>query len=99
MKVSSWPHGRLRTIWLLVETRVRPKLLTDLSPETAKLIEDLTFDSKGRAVPKLYSKLQPNKGLRAMLNISAKETPRDVTQLPWPNHPARRSPKPSPDRA
>ena len=56
-------------------------MLTDLSPETAKLIEDLTFDSKGRAVPKLYSKLQANKELRAMLNISAKEAPKDITQL------------------
>src|SRR5262249_27725049 len=37
---------------LSTETRVRPKLLTDLSPETAKLIEDVTFDSKRRAVPK-----------------------------------------------
>jgi hypothetical protein len=66
---------------LSVETRVRPKLLTDLSPEAAKLIEDVTYDSKGRAVPKLYSKLQASKELRAMLNISAKEPPPDVTQL------------------
>jgi hypothetical protein len=29
--------------------------------------------SKGRAVPKLYSKLQANKELRQMLNIGAKE--------------------------
>ena len=41
------------------ETRERPKLLADLSPETAKLIEDVKIDSKGRAVPKLYSKLIP----------------------------------------
>ena len=75
------PVLREDAVALSVETRVRPKLLTDLSPETAKLIEDLTFDSKGRAVPKLYSKLQANKELRAMLNISAKEAPRDVTQL------------------
>jgi hypothetical protein len=53
----------------------------ELDPESAKLIEDVTIDSKGRAVPKLYSKLQANKELRAMLNISAKEAPRDVTQL------------------
>ena len=43
---------------VLLETRERPRLLTDLSPETAKLIEDITIDSKGRAIPKLYSKLQ-----------------------------------------
>ena len=61
--------------------RVVPRPLTELAPETAKLIEDVTIDSKGRAVPKLYSKLQANKELRQMLNISAKEAPRDVTQL------------------
>jgi hypothetical protein len=66
---------------LSTETRVRPKLLTDLPPEMTKLIEDIGFDHKGRAVPKLYSKLQANKELRAMLNISNRETPKDVTQL------------------
>src|SRR5262249_20117432 len=44
-----------------------PRPLTVLDPETAKLIEDVTIDSKGRAVPKLYSKLQANKELRQML--------------------------------
>ena len=61
--------------------RVVPRPLTELDPETAKLIEDVTIDSKGRAIPKLYSKLHANAELRKMLNISAKETPRDVTQL------------------
>ena len=65
---------------LSTETRVRPKLLTELSPELAQLIEDLVVDSRGQLIPKLYSKLQVNKELRAMLNISAKETLRDVTQ-------------------
>ena len=58
-----------------------PKLLEDLSPEAAKLIEDITIDSKGRAIPKLYGKLQANKELRAMLNISAEQSAPDVTQL------------------
>jgi hypothetical protein len=31
--------------------RVVPRPLTELDPETAKLIEDVTIDSKGRAVP------------------------------------------------
>jgi hypothetical protein len=61
--------------------RVVPRPLTELAPETAKLIEDVTIDSKGRAVPKLYSKLQANKELRAMLNISAKSEAPDVTKL------------------
>jgi hypothetical protein len=72
--------GEMETA-LSTETRMRPKLLTDLPPELAALIEDVTIDSKGRAIPKLYSKLQANKELRAMLNISAKEAPRDIAQL------------------
>src|SRR5262252_10945389 len=48
--------------------RVVPRPLTDLAPETAKLIEDVTIDSKGRAVPKLYSKTWANAELRKMLN-------------------------------
>jgi len=66
---------------LSTETRMRPKLLADLPPELAKLIEDVTVDSKGRLIPKLYSKLQANKELRAMLNIGAKQSAPDVTQL------------------
>jgi hypothetical protein len=66
---------------LLTETRVRPKLLTDLSPDLAKLIEDVQVDNRGRLIPRLYSKHKANKELRNMLNISAKEAPRDVTQL------------------
>ena len=50
--------------------RVVPRPLTELDPETAKLIEDVTIDSKGRAIPKLYSKLQANAELRKMLNIA-----------------------------
>jgi hypothetical protein len=66
---------------LSTETRVRPKLLTDLSPDLAKLIEEVRPDARGRLIPKLYSKSQANAELRKMLNISAKEPPRDVTQL------------------
>ena len=52
-----------------------------MDPETAKLIEDIVIDAKGRAVPRLYSKAWANAELRKMLNISAKEAPRDITQL------------------
>jgi len=55
--------------------------LTELDRETAKLIEDVTVDGKGRLIPKLYSKLQANKELRAMLNLSAKSEAPDVTKL------------------
>ena len=67
---------------LSTEVRERPKLLADLSPESAKLIENIKIDSKGRAVPKLYSKLQASKELRQMLNIGAKEREAsDVSRL------------------
>ena len=61
--------------------RERPRLLTDLPPELAALVQDVNIDSSGRAIPKLYNKLQANKELRAMLNISAKQSAPDVTQL------------------
>jgi len=34
------------------ELRVRPKLLTDLPPDLAKLIEDVQVDTRGRLIPK-----------------------------------------------
>jgi hypothetical protein len=62
--------------------RVVPRPLTELDPETAKLIEDVTVDSRGRLIPKLYSKLLANKELRQMLNIGAKERETsDVSRL------------------
>ena len=42
------------------------------------MIEDVTIDSKGRAIPKLYSNLQASKELRAMLNIGK---PADATAV------------------
>ena len=72
--------GEMETA-LSTETRVRPKLLTDLPREMAKLIEEVRPDARGRLIPKLYNKHQANKELRAMLNISAKEAPKDITQL------------------
>jgi hypothetical protein len=61
--------------------RVVPRLLTDLPPELAALIEDVAYDSKGRLVPRLYSKVQASRELRAMLNISARSEAPDVTKL------------------
>jgi len=68
-------------VGVLPRARVVPRPLTELDPETAKLIENLTVDSKGRLIPKLYSKLQANKELRAFLNLSAKSEAPDVTKL------------------
>jgi hypothetical protein len=66
---------------LSTETRERPKLLADLPPDLAKLIEAVVVDSKGRAVPKLCSKLQASKELRAMLNLNAKTDTSYVTKM------------------
>jgi hypothetical protein len=59
----------------------RPRLLTDLPPELAALIEDVTIDSNGQAIPKLYSKMQASKELRAMLNIGKPVDAADISRL------------------
>jgi hypothetical protein len=68
---------------MLTVKKERPRLISELSPDTAKLIEDVTVDSKGRLIPKLYSKLQASRELRQMLNIGGqKERPEtDVSRL------------------
>jgi hypothetical protein len=66
---------------LLLETCERPKLLEDLPPEVRKLVEDVTVDSRGRLIPRLYSKMQASKELRSMLNLTAKSDAADVTKL------------------
>jgi hypothetical protein len=45
-----------------------------------KLIEDITIDSKGRLIPKLYSKMWANAELRKMLNIGGQKE-REQTDL------------------
>ena len=66
---------------LSLEKRVRPKLLTDLSPDAARLIEEVRPDSRGRLIPRLYSKHQANKELRAMLKLGTKSDASDVSKL------------------
>jgi hypothetical protein len=61
--------------------RERPRLLTDLPPELAAVIEDVTIDAKGRAIPKLYSKMQASKELRSMLNIGKPVEAADISRL------------------
>jgi len=61
--------------------RERPRRLTELAPETAKLIEDVTVDRRGRLIPRLYSKMAASKELRNMLNLSARADAADVTRL------------------
>src|SRR6516165_3917066 len=72
---APWPSA------LSLEKRVRPKLLTDLPPNLAKLIEEVRVDNHGRLIPKLYSKERANKELRNMLNLNAKSDAADVTKL------------------
>jgi hypothetical protein len=59
----------------------RPRLLTDLPHELAALIKDVVVDSKGRLIPRLYSKLAASKELRSLLNLGARSEAPDVTQL------------------
>jgi hypothetical protein len=63
------PRRRQCFLGLSCLVEERPRLISDLAPEVAQLIEDVTIDSKGRLIPRLYSKLQASKELRAMLNI------------------------------
>jgi hypothetical protein len=65
----------------LARVRERPRLLTELPPDLAALVEDVTIDRKGRAVPKLYSKLQASKELRAMLDIGRPSDKTDLSRL------------------
>ena len=64
-----------------VERKERPRLISELSPDVAKLIEDVTVDSKGHAISKLFSKLQAFRELRAMLNIGRPEQATAVSKL------------------
>ncbi len=68
---------------ITVETtpKERPRRLVDLPDEIAALVEDVTIDSKGRAIPKLYSKLAASKELRAMLNIGKPTEASEVSRL------------------
>jgi hypothetical protein len=69
-------NGRMLTV-----REERPRLISDLAPEVAQLIEDVTADSKGRLIPRFYSKLQALKELRAMLNIGKPADVSDVSRL------------------
>jgi hypothetical protein len=75
-KIQTDEKGQMR-----LERKERPRLISDLAPEVAQLIEDVTVDSKGRAIPKLHRKLQASKELRAMLNIGRPEQATDVSRL------------------
>jgi hypothetical protein len=65
----------------LARVRERPRLLTELPPELAALVEDVTVDKRGRAIPKLYNKLQASKELRAMLDIGRPSDKADLSRL------------------
>ena len=67
-------------VGVLPRARVVPRPLTELDPETAKLIEDIAIDSKGRLIPKLYSKTWANAELRKMLDIGGQKE-REQTEV------------------
>ena len=54
---------------MLTVRKQRAKLINDLPPELRKLIEDVTFDRNGNAIPKLYSKDRASRGLRELHNL------------------------------
>jgi hypothetical protein len=58
---------------MLVVRKQRPKLLSDLPPDLRRAIEEVTVDRHGNYVPRLYSKVNANKGLRELLDIGRKE--------------------------
>ena len=68
-------------ISLKTTPKERPRRISDLPDEIAQLIEHVTIDREGRVIPKLYSKLQASKELRAMLNIGKPSDPSDVSRL------------------
>jgi hypothetical protein len=49
---------------MLTLRKQRPRLLSDLSPDLCKVIENVDIDAKGNVIPRLYSKLQANRELR-----------------------------------
>jgi hypothetical protein len=63
-EIETDENGRMLTV-----REERPRLISDLAPEVAQLIEDVTVDRKGRLIPRLYSKPQANQELRKMLGI------------------------------
>jgi hypothetical protein len=68
---------------MLTLRKQRPRLLSDLSPDLCKVIENVDIDAKGNVIPRLYSKLQANRELRQMLIIGGrKDRPEtDVSRL------------------
>ena len=75
-EIETDQNGQMRD-----ERKERPRLISDLAPDIAKLIEDVTADHKGRLIPRFYSKLQASKELRAMLNIGRPERESDLSRL------------------
>jgi hypothetical protein len=74
--IQSDANGNIAT-----QQKQRPKLLSDLPPEIRRNIEKITLDAKGRAVPRLYSKLAASQELRRMLNIGRPSESSDLSKL------------------
>jgi hypothetical protein len=72
---------------MLTVRKQRAKLSNDLPPEFRKLIEDVTVDRNGNVIPKLYSKAQPNRDLREMLDIDGRKEQEadEFPGFPMPN--------------
>jgi len=68
---------------MLTVERERPRRLSNIPAEMRRNIEKVVIDSRGNAVPQLYSKLAASQELRKMLNIGGqKDRPEtDVSRL------------------
>jgi hypothetical protein len=76
-EIETDENGRMVTV-----REERPRLISDLAPEVAQLIEDVTVDRKGRLIPRLYSSAQANAELRKLHNFGRTEDrSTDVSRL------------------
>ena len=79
-KTGTFDENGIEKIQTKVTPRERPRRISDLPDEVAQLIKDVTVDGRGRSIPRLYSKLQASKELRAMLNIGGQKE-RDINDV------------------
>ena len=66
---------------MLTVERERPRRLSNIPAEMRRNIEKVVIDSRGNAVPQLYSKLAASQELRKMLNIERSEHRNDLSRL------------------
>ena len=66
---------------ILTNEKERPRRLSNIPAEMRRNIEKLVIDSRGNAVPQLYSKLAASQELRKMLSIGRTDDRNDLSRL------------------